>query len=119
MEYETKELKSQFEKRDKLFKMLDVYTAEINFLNTKISNDLINLYAGREIAFTPENEVESIDVKGQLNESMSPYKNFQIYEIASSNTKREIYFWIRNVKDKSEFYQITHNNFNSFIFVEQ
>lgn len=119
MEYETKELKQQFEKRDKLFKMLDVYTAEINFLNTKISKDLVNIYAGREIAFTPGNEVASIDAKGRLNESISPHKNFQIYEIASSNTKREIYFWIRNVKDQSEIYQITHNNFNSFIFVEQ
>lgn len=119
MEYEPKELKEQFEKRDKLFKVLDVYTAEINFLNTKISKDLINIYAGKEIAFTPGNEVTSIDANGQVREGISPHKNFQIFEIASSNTKREIFFWIRNMQDEKEIYQITHNNFNSFIFVEQ
>lgn len=119
MEYETKKMKEQFEKRDKLFKMLDVYTAEINVLNKSISRDLVNTYAGKEIAFVPGNDVTTIDAKGNIQTGISDYKNFQIFEIASSNTKREIYFWIRNVRDHEEVYQITHMDFHSFIFVEQ
>lgn len=118
MEYESKTLKENFEKRQKLYNALDVYTAEIKLINKKISKELIDNYAGKEIAFVPGNDVEYVDRHGELHHGISSYENFQIVEILSSNSQRELYFTIRNMRDEDELYQIKHNNFHSFQFVE-